>query len=262
MTALHMTSYGYPNPLALLRVERREPPKVRVWSGYQMLRFLRWGKERYPNLYGAWLLQALCGLRGLEALFLRDSDINWDAKTFTVTSTPHHRVKNLYSTRVLGVGDTILSELRWCVEQRSGDKHQGCISTNFQGEPWGETQRYHRVSDIFRGYMRRHAPEGTPYISSKDLRKSFSTLCETRLGVDGVALGAYLGHSPRGIRHQRYSDVRDVEFLRREVAEKVEGWVDMCSELTKPHPAASSLSHSVDTIGPGKCLRPTRTVRR
>jgi hypothetical protein len=28
-----------------------------------------------------------------------------------------------------------------------------------------------------------------------------------------------------GIRHQRYSDVRDVEFLRREVAEKVEAWM-------------------------------------
>ena len=28
-----------------------------------------------------------------------------------------------------------------------------------------------------------------------------------------------------GIRHQRCSDVRDVGFLRREVAEKVEAWM-------------------------------------
>jgi integrase len=225
MTALHMTSYGYPNPLALVRVRRTEPPKVRVWRDEHIRAFLEWGKKRYPNLYSAWLLQALCGLRGMEALFMRECDIDWDQKTITVTDTPWHAVKNLYSKRTLPACQFVLDELRWCIEQRKGNKHRGCISTDFQGEPWNETQRYHRVSDIFLNYVRRHATKGTPYCSSKDLRKSFSTLCETQLGVSGVALGAYLGHSPMGIRHQRYSDVRDVEFLRREVAEKVEAWM-------------------------------------
>jgi hypothetical protein len=53
---------------------------------------------------------------------------------------------------------------------------------------------------------------------------SFSTLCETELGVNGLALGSYLGHSAQG-RLRHYTDVRQIEFLRREVAEKVEGWV-------------------------------------
>ena len=43
------------------------------------------------------------------------------------------------------------------------------------------------------------------------------------MGASGTALGFYLGHAG-GVRHRHYTQ-RDVEFMRREVADRVEGWV-------------------------------------
>ncbi|MBN1475203.1 hypothetical protein JXA47_00470 [Candidatus Sumerlaeota bacterium] len=190
-----------------------------------MLRFLRWAKEHHPNLYPAWLLQGLAGLRGWEAMFLRECDVDWDAKTIEVTETPLHRPKNLYSFRLLPVGETIMREPRWALDQRQGDRHEGCISVNPKGEPWGERERLYGPYDRFEEYLKTGLPEGVERISPKDLRKSFSTLCETELGVSGLALGSYLGHSAQGVRLRHYTDARQIEFLRREVAEKVEEWV-------------------------------------
>ena len=57
----------------------------------------------------------------------------------------------------------------------------------------------------------------------KDLRKTFATLLEIELGANGTALCFYLGHAGVGVRHQHYT-ARDIEFMRREVAERVAGW--------------------------------------
>lgn len=81
---------------------------------------------------------------------------------------------------------------------------------------------------MFRRAVLHHMPKGTPYISSKDLRKTFATLLEIDLGANETAVGFYLGHAGVGVGHQHYT-ARGLESMRREVAERVEGWVQAIS---------------------------------
>jgi integrase len=226
MCALHMTSYAYLNPLARLRVRRRTPVEIRFWEPVQMLVFLRWAKIHQPQLYPCYLLQTLCGVRGYEGLFVRREDISLSQGTVRITSTPHHEIKNHCSPRVIPVGETVIRELRDWIGANDCHPVHGYLCLDARGEPWSEKERRYGPTKRFETYMRRHAPKNTPRISWKDLRSSFSTLCETELGVNDTALTFYMGHSGKGIRHRHYT-TRRIEALRREVAEKVEAWVSL-----------------------------------
>ena len=70
-------------------------------------------------------------------------------------------------------------------------------------------------------YTAKHCPEGEPYISAKDLQKSFINLCEIELRCDTKALDFYTGHSDGSARHRHYT-AKNIEFMRKEIAENVE----------------------------------------
>ena len=223
LTGSHMERRGYLNPTKGLRLHRTKPVSIRHWSGEQLMAFLEWTKQNDPSMYAIRLLQGLCGLRVYEAGYIREQDIDWTHKTITVAECQFHSPKNLPSYRVLPVGDYLLNELRFIIQRRQGKKHEGFLTVNRSGRPYPSPEQLRDDSGIqMRAYMKKHAPKGTPYITAKDLRKTFATLLELTLRANGTAQSFYLGQSNGGIRHTHYT-AKYLEFMREEIAEKVEG---------------------------------------
>lgn len=123
------------------------------------------------------------------------------------------------------MGDYILDELRGILQRRQGKIHEGFLTVNQSGKPYPSPGRLRDESGRqMRAYMKKHAPSGSPMITARDLRKTFTTLLELTLKANGTALSFYLGQSNGGIRHTHYT-AKDVEFMREEMAGKLEEWL-------------------------------------
>ncbi len=221
----HMAKRGFPSPVAGLRLVRKDRIEKRHWKGEQLLEFLQWVKKNDPRFYSMRLLQGLCGFRLYEAGSVRERDIDFEAKTIAVPQNPYHRPKNLSSFRTVPVGDFILSELKWAIANRTGDNHEGFLTLTKRHKLFKSMANLKDEScKAMAEYNAKHRPAGVPYITAKDLRKSFIDLSENKFDCDTRTLDFYTGHSDGSTRDRHYS-ARDIESMRRKIADKVEVWI-------------------------------------
>ena len=92
------------------------------------------------------------------------------------------------------------------------------------GVPWTVEQQHYAPGQALRRYLAKHAPDGTPRIAARKLRTSFITHVRMVLGVNPLALRMYVGQSDGSVMEEHYTG-RSVDSLRRQVSDKVEGWV-------------------------------------
>ena len=59
-------------------------PEMHVWTGEQLAAFLAWSRDSDDDMYPAWLLLAMTGMRRGEALALEWRDVQFDAGTVAV----------------------------------------------------------------------------------------------------------------------------------------------------------------------------------
>jgi len=75
------------NPAAKARpptAKEAKSPEMQTWDADQLRTFLDWTERERPELYPAWLLLAMTGMRRGEALAVRWGDVDFDTGTLAV----------------------------------------------------------------------------------------------------------------------------------------------------------------------------------
>jgi integrase len=185
-------------------------------------------------------LQALCGLRVLEAAALRVQDVDLKAGTVTVTDTGHHKPKTRDSYRTIPVCSEALAALRHAIDGQKVRPTNGEIFTNQKGHRWVKdalTLRWGRTLAHAAAEPKRIKREGTgkpltlnPHglgmarlgaIPARKLRAAFATMAG-QLGAPDRLLKAYLGHSSGDMLGGHYRRI-DLDELRL-VSGLMNGW--------------------------------------
>jgi len=97
--------------------------KQNILDASQLRSLILYLKEHEPMLYVMGMLQVFCGLRVLEAAYLRDKDIDFVEKTITVAESDAHKPKTGSSYRTIPVCDSIIEVIsNWL--DRLKIKHQ------------------------------------------------------------------------------------------------------------------------------------------
>lgn len=226
------------DPSGEIVVKRKAPAKVIFWPIPQVLAYLEWAKEHQPNMVSVIALSGLAGLRVYESAYLREQDINFEHGTVTVTEVPgFHTPKTLKSHRTIPVGKFILDQLRWAIDHRQGQDHQGFLSLSAMNAPWPISERDTVFGRAVARYIAAVSSDAPKNFRARNLRTSFITHAQIELGVNPLALRMYVGHSDGSMMDTHYTGWSE-KFLRAEVAEKMEGWLQ--SGATKPVSGSAS----------------------
>lgn len=196
---------------------------------------LAWFADHAPRLHGIVTLQALAGLRMLEAVYLRHKDVNVKAKTIHITKTPWHQPKTSLSDRTIPLCDDA-----WEVVKKAFDASKGeLLFTNRLETPWTKDAISRRLCKAFSNMaatpdviMRAHGkrltlnPQGVgcPRLAAQPprrLRASFITMVDS-LGVGERLWKRYVGHTADDIAGRHYRRIT-VEELRA-VSTAMNGW--------------------------------------
>ncbi len=160
-------------------------------------------------------LQALCGLRRLEAENLQDIDINFEKKTIMIHPTKHHsKMKNEFSEREIPVCDLVLTILK-------NHLRKGYILCNLNGSaPINNRNLGESISNVFNLMIKdgiidkRYEP--------RRLRGTFEDLCRN-LNVQPYRANKYCGRSPESVQEKNYTDISMEEL--RTIPEVINSWI-------------------------------------
>ncbi|MCG3197111.1 MAG: Tyrosine recombinase XerC [bacterium] len=214
-------SYDGVRPLPTIRLRPAPLIEKDCLTPVEVAALLDYLRENEPEVHPLCALQALCGLRILEAAHLRRCDVDWTNGTVTVTDTGRHAPKNRSSYRTLPACREVMDALRRTADDQVKAPASDELFTAEGGRPWNldtVTQRIKRA-------MRRAAKklENPRYndIAPRRLRASFATM-NYELGVDDSAVKRYMGHSGGDMLNQNYKVIRMADLERVRMA--IEGW--------------------------------------
>ncbi|MFJ1707122.1 tyrosine-type recombinase/integrase [Kitasatospora sp. NPDC088346] len=256
----------YENPKALLwtpeRVEQwkitgEKPSPVMVWTPEQVGAFLDYLVSINHRLYALFHVIAFRGLRRGEACGLRWSDIDWDAKRFSVAEQLGQdgwdilpgAPKTRSGVRTVALDIETSSVLR---DQKRRQAKEllaaGNAAANRDGrcftEDTGEWLHPGRLTDLFEALVK---AAGLPPIRLHDLRHVAATLA-LAAKVDIKIISEMLGHSSTTITRDIYQTV--MHELAYEAAEAVVAIVPRARRRTSayaPEAAAAALASFADT---------------
>jgi len=238
---LHADYPDHVTPLPKIRMAKKPKTEIECLTPAQVAILLDWLKEWRPTLWPMATLQALCGLRTLEAANLRAEDCDLKHGTITVAATEAHTPKNEYSLRTIPICKEAKAALQWALD---GGKDKvkiirGPLFSNEAGNPWNVVG----LSHIWRGVRNAISAKpiegkrsnGRKITRHKDglglevfenfqvhrLRSAFATMAGA-LGSKEQLLQAYMGHSPTSILMRHYQKVT-LEQLQ-EIAVLMDGW--------------------------------------
>jgi integrase len=205
------------NPLAQKENEARRALPVG-----DLAAFLEWLESKRPDLYPIACLQGLCGFRAMEAVNLREQDIDLSSGTVTVTETQWHRPKNRSSYRTIPVGPHVLSVLRDRIATLKVRREDGCLFATERGNaPWSVSGYCHAMKRELLACWKASGLESLRRFRSHWLRATFVSLVRAKR-ADHRLLQVYIGHSP-GDTLGRHYEVIDVALLRAEIVPISEG---------------------------------------
>ena len=238
--AWHFVYQNYPEavrPLPMIRQASSPPRGIECLEPAEVRALLDWLRGKHPDLWAMASLQALAGLRVLEAASLRRQDIDLAKGTVTVTDTGHHVPKNRGSYRTLPVCAEVLEALAEAMNRQKVIPSTGELFLSRLGTPWTVTSLYHRWK---KKPTEAKSPKGKPdrggvlYLAAKEtgiaklagmephsLRAAFATMA-SRLEVPDRLLKSYLGHTPGDVLGEHYR-VIGLDDLRL-VSSLMNGW--------------------------------------
>ena len=214
-----------------LKLKRKDPPRSEleandaILSPAQIRDLISWLKESEPMVYMWAMLQGLCGLRLLEATYIREQDFDPEAMTITITANSAHKPKNRHSYRTIPVCPAMTSAMcRW-IESLKVRHHEGFLfmpSRGIRGRTRAKSQEARAgaltrdyISHIWRDVLIRAKSSGKDFpkrFVPRKLRASFVTAMRTA-GADLEVLQAYIGHAPTNILSAYYDHISMDRFL-------------------------------------------------
>jgi integrase len=213
---------GLLDPTRGARLPESRPPAARpVLDESTLISFMAFMRESGPvDLSAVLHLQGLCGLRMLEAINLRECDVDLNAGTVEITDTARHKPKTRSSWRVIPVPGVVVDVLRYAMTSRKVKGPDSLLlpSPRHPARTW-------EMSGISKALMRcfdrarlsgLNIPAG--FIPRK-LRASFVTMA-TRANVRENYLQRYVGHAPESILTKHYTSTT-LDDLKREVLQPV-----------------------------------------
>ena len=212
------------SPIMLAKQARREIECLRPG---EVATLLDWVREYVPDLWPMACLQALAGLRMLEAAALRAQDVDLAAETLTVGDTGWHIPKTEYSFRTIPVCGEVREALKLAMTGQKVRPTTGELFTNRVG------RRYDRqtLSQFWSRTIRRAAAGvGCPRLAqvpARKLRAAFVTMA-SKAGASDRILKSYIGHSPKDPMGGHYRKIEPDEL--RAVSGLMDGW----REFEKP----------------------------
>ena len=171
------------------------------------------------------MLQGLCGLRMLEAAYLREEDIDFVNRTITITENSAHKPKTNSSYRKIPICDAVAGALKDWIAGLKVRHPEGYIFTpqRVVSPKYPVRSQAARVgvytldgiSHLWTRTIRRARIAGVPLpeqFVARKLRATFTTAMR-RAGVDFGILQKYIGHAPNSVLLNNY-DYMDTECLR------------------------------------------------
>lgn len=205
---------NYPEVRPLPRIRQAPQPMkdIQCLEPREVAMLLDWLRKHEPDLWAMASLQALCGLRMLEAASLRVQDVNLEVQTITITDTGHHKPKTRASWRTLPLCQEAIEALRLAMAQQKVKPSTGEIFVNQRGNLWVKnalTLRWRRV--LREAALALECPR-LKQVPARKLRAAFATMAN-RLEIPDRALKAYLGHSAGDVLGTHYCRI-DASALR------------------------------------------------
>ncbi len=214
-------------------------PEMRTWTGEELRRFLDWSEERDDDLYTAWLVLAMTGMRRGEALALRWGDVDFTAGTLSVRRSAGRIVTKGAGeeivvgppksgrSRVIDLDERTLSTLRsYRAQMGSVALSLARADSYILGDLDGNVRHPERFRRTFltriRGARRALGEDKLSEIRMHDLRHTHATLL-LQAGIHPKIVSERLGHAKVSITMDVYSHA--VPTLQREAASKLAGLV-------------------------------------
>ncbi len=210
-------------------------PEMHTWDSDQLRTFLEWAQRERPELYPAWLLLAMTGMRRGEALAVRWGDIDFEASTLAVRRSVV-LVKEKGTGQRLEIGPpktgrsrVIDLDAQTLQTLKSHRAQRGSVSLRLAHDDayvlgrWdGGLRHPERLS---REFVRQLASAARglgdampPVIRLHDLRHTHATLY-LRAGVHPKIVSERLGHASIAITMDVYSHA--LPTMQKEAAEQV-----------------------------------------
>lgn len=223
MTARYMSS-NYPERYRLitqdLRLKRDRKPEIRYLTQEQLQGYLGFLRERYPDIYPIAMLQGLAGLRILEAINLRDQDIDFPNATITITETPRHKPKTLDSYRVIPIARPVVEAIQAAIKRRKIVPVEGYIFVHCRGEPWSMDGICGKLKRCLRDYAQVARNPSIAAVRPHELRATFVTMMRC-LGVGDRSVKRYIGHTLGDVLGEHY-EATPIERLRVDIVRTIE----------------------------------------
>ncbi len=172
---------------------------------------LEWLREKSPDLWPMACLQALAGLRMLEASALRVQDVDLEAGLVTVTDTGVHKPKTRDSWRTIPVCRPVREALKAAIAGQKIRPASGEIFTRRNGKLWTMVS----LSSRWCSTLPRAAKElGLPRLAQVPARKLRATFATSsgRLGANDRLLKGYMGHAAGDVLGSHYRRIETEEL--------------------------------------------------
>jgi len=246
----------YSDPLE--RAEREQAKALSPADLDSLLCFLR---MRRPALWGPAMLMGLCGLRMLEALAIRECDVNFEQGTIRITKTGDHTPKTRFSYRRIPVPQEALAMLRETIKTLPiGDETRPVFLT-FYGKPWidhGHDDFSYALTKALRACWQALGIESLRNFQPHWLRATFASGVRSQ-GCDPRVVQVYMGHSRGDVLGLHYEQI-DMDRLRSVIIPAIENWRKNCHNSPKSTPQEASqtgLSPVLAMAGEGGFEPPT-----
>ncbi|MBI3736140.1 tyrosine-type recombinase/integrase [Candidatus Sumerlaeota bacterium] len=214
-------------PLPRVKLVSAPKQEIQCLEAAEVAALLDWLKLNAPDLHGMATVQALAGLRVLEAAALRACDVDLAAGTLTVTQTPTHKPKTRDSYRTLPLCAEAIEALRRTIETQRIIPAGGELFVNSDGGLWKRTALGHRWAKMLKRAARELEMPRLAEIPCRKLRAAFATMA-SRMGAPDRLLKAYMGHSAGDMLGGHYRRIDLAEL--RTVSGLLDGWRDHLGE--------------------------------
>lgn len=199
--------------------ERERKPSRPIPNQDTLVALLRFVSEQRPDIWPIMALQSLAGLRVLEALSLRERDIDFESGTIAVAKTSVHTPKNKESERTIPVCISILDGLHFALEHRRVIHDEGFLFMGQGARPLTRSGYSHIVKRLLRQASLDIEDSNLDQLCARDMRATFATLMRS-LRSDPRVVKAYMGQRPEDILGKHYEEISEA-LMREEIVARL-----------------------------------------